>query len=132
VKAAEWRFRSQLQSFAVEEQRILAAQRTLDELERRKQITHREWGRRLAKDILPRWEAVEERLSAGQLPEQSPLYPVKTGLISYLDQKRFCLDRLSDAARSNDPDKLEWGNQVLNRNEQQMRAVDSLIRSRLR
>ena len=68
-------------------------------------------------------------MSAGQLPEQSPL---KTGLISYLDQKRFGLDLLSDAARNNDPDKLEWGNQVLNRNEQQMRAVDSLIRSRLR
>jgi len=132
VKDAEWQFRSQLQSFAVEEQRILAAQRTLDELERSKQITHPEWGRRLAKDILPRWEAAEDRLSAGQLPEQSPLYPVKTGLISYLDQKRFGLDLLSDAARSNDPDKLEWGNQVLNRNEQQMRALDSLIRNRLR
>jgi hypothetical protein len=32
-----------LQSFALEEKEIIAAQTALDELERHKQITHREW-----------------------------------------------------------------------------------------
>jgi len=131
VKAAEWQFRSQLQSFAVEEKGIIAAQAALDELERHKQITHREWGRRLMKNILPRWEAAEERLLAGQLPEDSPLYPVKAGFMQYLDEKRFGLDLMSDAARYNDPGKLQWARRVMNSNEQRMRALDSLIRSRL-
>jgi hypothetical protein len=83
------------------------------------------------KNILPRWEAAEEHLSAGQLPEDSPLYPVKAGFIQYLDEKRFGLDLMSDAARYNDAEKLQWARQVMNSNEQRMRALDLLIRSRL-
>ena len=61
-----------------------------------------------------------------------PLFhPSPAKVAEYLDQKRFGLDLLSDAARYNDPDKLAWANQVLASNEQRKRAVQSLIRSRI-
>lgn len=126
--AAERKFRQQFQLFAEEEGKALTAQHALDQLESSNKITHREWGRRVATDVIPKWQAAEDRISATQLPADSRLAPLRAALLEYLDQKRFALDLLSDAARYNDPEKLEWGTQVSNKNNARAEEIKALIR----
>jgi rhomboid protease GluP len=125
---AERKFRQQFQLFAEQESNALRAEQALDQLESTRKITHREWGRRVATEIIPDWEAAEDRVSDMQFPAGSPLLPLRAALIEYLDQKRFALDLLSDAARNNDPDKLEWGRQVSRKNEARAEEIKALIR----
>jgi len=47
---------------------------------------------------------------------------------NYLDQKRLALELLSDAARYNDADKLEWGKQVAEKNNAKAEEIKALIR----
>jgi hypothetical protein len=126
--AAERKFRQQFQLFAEEERKALAAQHALDQLEASSKITHHEWGRRVAADIIPEWQAAEDQISATQLPPDSRLAPLRADLLEYLDQKRFALDLLSDAARYNDPQKLEWGMEVSNKNNARAEHIEALIR----
>ncbi len=91
-------------------------------------ITHHEWGRRLVADIVPKWQAAEDRLSAAELPADSRLVPLRTALLEYLDEKRFALDLLSDAARNDDSEKLEWGRQVSAKNKARAERIKALIR----
>jgi Rhomboid family len=76
----------------------------------------------------PKWQSAEDRISATQLPADSRLAPLRGALLEYLDQKRFALDLLSDAARYDDPEKLEWGRQVSNRNNAKAEQIKALIR----
>jgi rhomboid protease GluP len=124
---SERRFRQQFQLFAEEEDKALTAQHTLDQLESSNKITHREWGRRLATEVIPKWQAAEDRISSAQLPVDSRLAPLRAALLEYLDQKRFALDLLSDAARYNDPEKLEWGTQASNKNNAKAEEIKALI-----
>jgi len=55
--AAEREFRHEFQLFAEDEQKALIAQRTLDKLDASSKIMHREWGRRVAADIIPKWQS---------------------------------------------------------------------------
>jgi len=126
--AAEREFRHEFQLFAEDEEKALIAQRALDELDASNKITHREWGRRVAADIIPKWQSAEDRISATQLPADSRLAPLREALLEYLDQKRLALDLLSDAARDDDPEKLEWGRQVSNRNSARSDQIKALIR----
>jgi rhomboid protease GluP len=126
--AAEREFRHEFQLFAEDEEKALIAQQALDKLEASTKITHREWGRRVAADIIPQWQSAEDRISATQLPVDSRLAPLRGALLEYLDQKRLALDLLSDAARYNDPEKLEWGRQVSNRNNAKAGQIKALVR----
>ena len=57
-----------------------------------------------------------------------PISDKNLALLEYLDQKRLALDLLSDAARQNDPEKLEWGRQVSYRNKAKAEQIKGLIR----
>ena len=67
-------------------------------------------------------------VAATQLPADSRLVPLRAALLGYLDQKRLALDLLSDAARNNDPEKLEWGTEVSNKNNAKAEEIKALIR----
>jgi len=125
--AAEREFRHQFELFAEEESKALVAQQALNNLEASNKITHREWGRRIAVDIIPLWQSAEDRISTSRLPADSRLAPLREALLEYLDQKRLALDLLSDAARHNDPDKLERGRQVSNMNDAKAEQIKALI-----
>lgn len=126
--AAEREFRDKFELFAEDEAKALIAQVELDKLEASNKITQREWGRRVAADIIPQWQSAEDRISATHLPADSRLAPLRGALLEYLDQKRLALDLLSDAARYNDPEKLEWGRQVSSRNNARATQIKALIR----
>lgn len=125
--AAERKFRQQFQLFAKAEGEALTAQHALDQLQSSNKITHRELGRRLQAEVIPKWQAAEDQIAATQLPADSRLVPLRAALLEYLDQKRFALDLLSDAARYNDPEKLEWGTQVSNKNNAKAEEIKALI-----
>jgi rhomboid protease GluP len=129
--AGERQFRHQFELFGQDEQDLLTRQRELDQLKSTQQISQREWGRRVATEILPKWQAAEDRIYATQLPGDSRLLPLREALIEYLDQKRFALDLLSDAAQSGDVEKLQWGNEVSKKNQAKAREVEGLIRKLL-
>ena len=126
--AAERKFRQQFQLFAKAEREALTAQHALDQLESSNKITHREWGRRLPAEVIPKWEAAEDQIAASQLPADSRLAGLRAALLEYLDQKRLALNLLSDAASNNDPEKLEWGTQVSNKNNVKAEEIKALIR----
>ncbi|MFL6605609.1 MAG: rhomboid family intramembrane serine protease [Steroidobacteraceae bacterium] len=126
--AAERDVRHEFQLFAEDEEKALIAQEALDKLEASNNITHREWGRRVAVDIIPLWQSADDRISATELSADSRLAPLRRVLLEYLEQKRFALDLLSDAARYDDPEKLEWGTQVSISNKAKAEQIKALIR----
>lgn len=126
--AAERRFRQQFELFAKAEEEAITAQHALYHLESSNKITGREWGRRLQAEVIPKWKTAEDQIAAAQLPADSRLVPLRAALLEYLDQQRFALDLLSDAARSNDPAKLELGTQVSNKNNAKAEEIKVLIR----
>jgi rhomboid protease GluP len=126
--AAERKFRHQFQLFAEEEDAALTAQRALDSLESSSKITDLEWGRRVATEVIPKWQVAEERISSTQLPANSGLVPLRQALLDYLDQQRVALKLLSDAARYDDPQKRELGKQASDRNRAKAAEIRTLIR----
>jgi rhomboid protease GluP len=109
TKAAEWRFRDELQLYSWDQQRAQAEQRALDQQQIKGNITRPQWGELIAKDILPRWEAAEGRFTSVHLPPESALAPLQAQIVSYLDERRVALTVLSEAARYNDAEKLRQG-----------------------
>lgn len=124
---AERKFRHQVELFAKAEAEALTAQNALAQLASSNKITDHEWGRRLDAEIIPKWQAAEDQIAATQLPADSRLAPLRTALIEYLDQKRLVLTLFSDAARHDDPEKLEWAKQVSNKNNAKAEEVKALI-----
>jgi rhomboid protease GluP len=116
VEAAEWHFRDELQLYSWDEQRAQAEQRALDKQQIKGNITREQWGELIATDILPRWEAAEGHFTSVHLPPESTLAPLKAQIISYLDERRIALTVLSQAARSNDPEKWRQGKVLFARN----------------
>ena len=106
---------------------MLAAQHALDQLESSKTMTHREWGRRVATEIIPQWRAAEDPISSVKLPAESRLFPLRTALLEYLDQKRQALELLSNAARYNNSAELQRGTEVANDNRVKAQEVKALI-----
>jgi rhomboid protease GluP len=127
VHAAELQFRRQFQLYAEEESRIIGAQTALQQLVSDSKITQHEWGRRLARDILPRWEAAEQGLAAVKLPESSPFAAVQNGIEAFLDDKRLGLALLSEAAIDDDPAKAARANEALGRSDRRARELGELI-----
>lgn len=116
VKAAEWHFRDELQLYSWEEQKAQAEQRALDQQQIKGNITREQWGERVARDILPQWEAAEGRFTSARLPPESGLAPLQAQIVSYLDERRVALTVLSEAARYNDAEKLRQGKMLLAKN----------------
>jgi rhomboid protease GluP len=116
TRAADLHFRHELLLFGWDEHEIQAQQRTLDQLEIRGKITRAAWGERLARDILPRWEVAESRFASVRLPPESAFGPLPAQLVTYLDERRLVLILMSEAARSDDRDKLRLAEAVLAKN----------------
>jgi rhomboid protease GluP len=125
--AAERNFRHQFQLFADQEEKAIAAQHALDQLESSKSVTHREWGRRVAAEIIPEWQAAEDQISLVKLPAESRLFPLRVALLEYLDQKRQALELLSNAARYNNSEELQRGTEVANSNNAKAQEIKALI-----
>jgi rhomboid protease GluP len=115
LRSAEWHFRHQLQLYAWDEQRAQAAQRILDQLQIERLITRVEWGERLAREVLPEWEAAENRFRSVHLPTQSQSAQLETQIVTYLQTRRQALTLLSEGARNNDPDKLTLARTLLDK-----------------
>jgi len=116
IKSTEWHFRHQLQLYAWDEQRAQAAQRILDQLQIERLITRVEWGERLAREVLPEWEAAEGRFKSVHLPTASQSAQLETRIVRYLQARRQALTLMSEGARTNDPDKLTLAKTLLARN----------------
>jgi hypothetical protein len=127
-KVAESAFRAEFQAYARDEQRIVAAQNALLQLEVTQQIDRQEWSRRMQVDILPRWQAAEARLASVQLAPDSLLGRLQARMIEYLDEKRSGLTLLSEAERRKDPAKIREAEATLARNEAHERELAQLMR----
>ncbi len=125
---AERKFRQQFELFAEDESEAIAAQRTLDGLESSKKITDAEWARRVSAEMIPAWQAAEDRIKSVELPAESRLFPLRSDLLDYLEQTRLALGLLSDAVRDSDLEKLEKGKQVSAKNNVKAEAIKALIR----
>jgi hypothetical protein len=115
IKSAEWHFRHQLQLDVWDERRAQAAQRILDQLQIERLITRMEWGERLAREVLPEWEAAEGRFRSVRFPTESESAYLKARIVAYLQARRQALALMSEAARNNDPDKLTLARTLLAR-----------------
>lgn len=116
LEAAEWHFRDELQLYSWDEQRAQAEQRALDREQTKGNITPEQWGELIERDLLPRWEAAEGRFSSVHLPPESALAPLRAQIVSYLDERRFALMVLSEAARAHDAEKMRQGQELFARN----------------
>lgn len=125
---AERRFMHQFQLYAQDEERVVAAQNRLNQLEVAKKITDRDWGLRTATEIIPEWKTAEDRISSVELPPDSHQFALRVALIDYLDQKRAALELLSSGARDNNAAKLERGKQASIANEAKVGRIQALIR----
>jgi rhomboid protease GluP len=123
TRAADLHFRHQLQLFSWDAHKASTEKRALDQLESSGKITHAAWGERLARDILPQWEAAESRFTSMRLPPESSFGPLPAQLVTYLDERRLALTLLSEAARSNDRDKLRLADAVLAKNRARRREL---------
>lgn len=125
---ADMQFRKNLEDFFEQEARILADQEKLDELESSHAIDHREWGRRLGGQIVPEWQASEDKLDAAEvLPGNAKLQPVQAKLAQYLRQKVLALTLQSEAAESGDPGKQQWADQVTANNRASLMDLRRLL-----
>jgi rhomboid protease GluP len=113
IKSAEWHFRHEYELFTCDSRRALAAQSILDRLVSTGRITRREWGERVVRDVLPKWETAKNRFASVQLPAESTLALLPGQITDYLDEKRLALTLFSEAARDNDADKLRLARSVL-------------------
>jgi rhomboid protease GluP len=126
--AAERKFGHQLLLYADDEQKALASQGALERLRTSHQITPHEWGRRITTEVLPAWQAGEDRLLASPLPAQSRLVPLRSAMLDYLDQKREALQLLSQGARYDNDRELERGTELLVKNNAESQQIQALIR----
>lgn len=126
--AAERKFRYQFLLYADDEQKAIASQNALEQLRASHRITPHEWGRRITSEVLPVWQAAEDRLSASSLPAASRLAPLRSTMLDYLDQKREALQLLGQGARYNDAEELERGTELLKQNNAQSLRIQVLIR----
>ncbi|MBS0420039.1 MAG: rhomboid family intramembrane serine protease [Proteobacteria bacterium] len=124
---ADRKFRQQYKLFVAAERDALDYQSRLDQLVSSNEITREEWGRRVRSNVLYKWEKAENQIADTKLPDSSRFVPLRTALLEYLEQKRFALDLLGEAARNNDPEKLEWGRDVNTRNKSKEQQVRRLI-----
>jgi rhomboid protease GluP len=124
--AAERHFRHECMLFDRDEARLLALERSLGADHK---ISSREWGQRMATEVLPAWQRAEERVLATELPPESRLYPYRTKLIAYIDELRHALQLLSDAARYDDNEKLLLGRQIIQQQERKRAELDQLLES---
>jgi len=106
---------------------VLVDERALENLESSKAITDPEWGSRVATELIPKWQAAEDQISATQLPADSRLAPLRGALLEYLDQKRRALRLFSEAVRDNDPAKAESARRLADENSARAAKLRALI-----
>jgi rhomboid protease GluP len=127
--AAEWNFKRQFQRYMEDEAKIIAAQDALGHLETSGKISRPEWGKRIKKDILPKWQAAEARLASPRLPSESNLGRLQTGLVDYLDEKRSGLELLSEADLNDDSEKMRAGVAIMSRNNARVNELSKLMKA---
>jgi rhomboid protease GluP len=116
LKSAEWHFRHQLQLDVWDERRAQAAQSIVDQLQIERLITRVEWGERLAREVLPEWEAAEGRFKSVRFPTQSESAQLEARIVAYLQARRQALTLMSEAARNDDPAKMTLAKTLLAKN----------------
>jgi len=132
IVVSERKFRHQFELFADQERQIVALQTQIDQLATDRKITQEEWGRRIATEVLPKWQLAEAQISSTQLAPKSHLIELRTALIDYLDQKRDALNLQSDGAQHDDPEKLLLGNAEAQRNQVTAKILRLRVQRQLR
>jgi rhomboid protease GluP len=125
--AAERRFRREFQQFTSDETRIIGVEDGLTKLEKAGKITEQEWGRRVAQEVVPQWQASEERLESAQLPRESRLAPLRDAIIDYVDARRRLDDLLSAGARDHDAEKVLLGKALAEKVKERTSIATQLI-----
>jgi rhomboid protease GluP len=126
--AAERSFRHQFQLSADDEEQANAALLALNGLLSSHKITQTEWGSRIATQIVPRWQAAEDRLSQVALPPGARLAPLHDLSVAYFDQKRMALQLLSEAARDNDGQKVMQATRLSAQSKAKLAQIQTLWR----
>jgi hypothetical protein len=99
-----------------DERRAQAAQSIVDQLQIERLITRVEWGERLAREVLPEWEAAEGRFKSVRFPTQSESAQLEARIVAYLQARRQALTLMSEAARNDDPAKMTLAKTLLAKN----------------
>lgn len=109
MAAAERRFRHQFLVFADDEQTAVAAQNRLQQLAVAKTISDHEWGRRVRDEVLPKWQIAETGILAAPLPEDSPLFPLRSATLQYMADRQLALKLQSRGALYHDSEEFKRG-----------------------
>jgi len=128
ITAGEARLPAEFAVFFRHEAMIAAEQRRIDRMRAMHQITSKEWAHRVQVSILPKWQATEDELSKATESLPQRYQPLRSEMLQYLDQKRLGLDLLSDGARNDDMEKLDWAMRVLKRNAAEAKNIQREIR----
>lgn len=113
--------------YVIAERTILAEQNELATLISSHKISDQEYGRRLAKSLVPRWQAQQNLFVATPLPPQSRFAELRSKLIEYAGAQHQGLGLLAEAAQNNDQDKLAGAQSALELARSRQPQISALV-----